>query len=175
MATRPTTLTDEQAQGLETILSELVREHEGLEELAGEHRSAISALDTARLRAVVEQTARSLSRIAELEDRRCALLGLPEPRLGKRVPGQPTVVELAPLIDEPRRERVLDLATRLRELVERVRDRHVAIAKASESLAVHMRGLMQQVAAELSGTSTYSPRGRVESGTPIATGLDVRS
>jgi len=175
MPTAITKLSDEQSRGLEAILTELVREHETLERLAGEHRAAITGVDVARLRSVVEETAGALSRIADLEERRCTLLGFPAPQLGTRVAGQPTVVELAPLLDEPRRERVLDLAVRLREVVERVRARHAAIGRASESLATHMRGLMQLVAAELSSANTYSPRGRVEPGSPIATGLDVRS
>lgn len=175
MASAIRSLSEDQARTLEAILSELVREHEGLEAMAGEHRAAISTLDTDRLRGVVERTGEALTRVARLEERRCEVLGVAPPRLGKRVAGQPTVVELAPLIDGPRRERVLELAKRLRELVERVRARHAAIGRASESLATHMRGLMQQVAAELSGTNTYSPRGRVEAGTPVMTGLDVRS
>lgn len=172
----PPRLSDDLAQGLEGVLEGLVREHEALRDLAAEHRGAIARLDAARLRRVVTETGESMQRIARLEERRCELLGVGPTRLGRAEPGQPTVTELCALMGSPRRERVQELAGRLRELIAEIRRRHAAIRRASETLTAHMRGLMQQVAAELSGTGTYAHTGRVEPGAhQIVTALDVRS
>ncbi|GJM17894.1 MAG: hypothetical protein DHS20C14_01070 [Phycisphaeraceae bacterium] len=174
--TTGTRFTEDTFEGLEAILNELVREHESLDGLATEHRAAIASLDAGRLKAAVTSTGDTLQRIARLEDQRALLLKLEPPAGGQPIKGQPTVAEVAELMDPPRRARVLDLAARLRELLESIRKRHRAIKRASQTLSSHMEGLAHQIAAELSGTGTYSRAGRVETGgTPIATGMDVRS
>ncbi|MEQ8850417.1 MAG: flagellar export chaperone FlgN [Phycisphaerales bacterium] len=162
--------------GLEGVLTELVREHERLEALTREHRVAIQKLDQARLKSAITGTAESIQRIARLEERRCQLLKIQPVKPGEKVEGQPSVAEVAELMDEERRGRVLDLAARLRELLEAIRRRHAAIKRASETLSAHMQGLIHQVAAELTGTGTYSRAGRIETGArPAVSGVDVRS
>ncbi len=162
--------------GLEGVLTELVREHEQLEALTREHRTAIQKLDQGRLKSAITGTAESIQRIARLEERRCQLLKIQPAKPGQKVEGQPSVAEVAELMDEDRRGRVLDLAARLRELLEAIRRRHAAIKNASETLSSHMQGLIHQVAAELTGTGTYSRAGRIETGArPAVSGVDVRS
>ncbi len=162
--------------GLEGVLTELVREHEQLEALTREHRDAIKRLDQARLKKVITTTAESIQRIARLEERRCQLLKIQPVQPGGKIEGQPTVAEVAELMDDERRGRVMDLAARLRELLEAIRRRHAAIRRASETLSAHMQGLIHQVAAELSGTGTYARNGRIETATrPAVSGVDLRS
>lgn len=162
--------------GLEGVLTQLVSEHEHLEALTSEHREAIKKLDQARLKAAVTGTAESIQRIARLEERRCQLLKIQPVKPGDKVQAQPSIAEVAELMDEERRSRVLDLAARLRDLLEAIRRRHAAIKRASETLSSHMQGLIHQIAADLTGTGTYSRAGRMETGArPAISGVDVRS
>lgn len=169
----PPPMTDERCVALEHVLAEMVVAHERLGELAVEHRAAIRSMRPEAIREVVTRTGEALRHVAALDDERRTLLGV------RDTPGSsgatPTVREVAALMREPFRSRVLELGERLRGLIALVAERHAALRRASESLLAHMQGIMHLVSAELSGTGTYTPRGRVYAGHPIVTGLDLRS
>lgn len=165
-------MTPETAGRVTEILAESVACHERLLELYGEHREAIRSADHARMGAVMESEDELLARVATLEGERRAALGL-NPRA--RAAGEPTITMLASVAGEPARSTLLELAERLKVLIERCRGAQRAIRTASESLLTHMRGLMSQVNQRLSHAGTYGRRGTVSSAAPVVTSLDMRS
>lgn len=171
-----TTVLDPKAtHGLERLLSAMQERQEQLLTLAGEHRAAISAADAGKVGEVVGKTRTLLEEVASLDAERCRLLGVGAPKLGEVGPGV-KLSDIASRAPEPARTRLMDQASTLKKLMERVRAEHAALRAASESMVQHMRGLMQQVAASLSHAKTYSASGRVEcTGSPVVTGIDISS
>lgn len=151
---------------LDTLLGSLIDEHRTLLGLAREHRVALSAADTKAIKGVVEQTGQVLERVRAVEDERLKLVARPD--------GRPnTMDELLAVVDVADRERLTDRASTLRGLIRAVHEEHEAVRLASEALANHMKGLMQQVAARLSHAGTYGRAGRVETHTTVVTGVDL--
>ncbi len=160
---------DETAQAsLERIVFELIDRHERLLDVLGAQRVAMAAADPARLGQAGQRCADLLEGIGALEDERRMLLG--EGDSGHRV----TIAELASVLDEDRRERVLDLGSRLRGLVERCKREQSTLRAAADSLSGHMEGLIRQVIARLSHTGAYDQSGRVEHRAAVVSALDIK-
>lgn len=154
------------AARLDELLAALIGEHETLLELARSHRDALAHADAERLKTVVEQTGQVLQRVHAVETERQRLIARPD--------GRPsTMDELLRVVDAADRRRLSDRAGALRTLIENVHKEHEAVRAASEALATHMRGLMQQVAGKLSHAGTYGRRGRVEPVGTVMTGVDL--
>lgn len=164
---------------IENALGELLLLHEAMLEIVRAQRQAISRAEPGAMRPILDRQAALLREIAETEHRRREAVRLaiesdPELRREDRAGSPPPRIErLLPLIEEDARGRVEELAGRLRETVELVRREQSSVRTAAESLANHMRGLMQQVGRKLSGVGTYSPRGELASARPLAAGVDV--
>lgn len=154
------------ADRLDTLLAELIEEHRALLGLARDHRAALASADAARLETVVVRTGEVLSRIRAVETERQRLTAGPDGRPG-------TLDQLLHALDETDRGRLSDRAATLRELVRTVQREHQTVRAASEALATHMRGLMQQVASRLSHAGTYGRAGRVEPAGTVVSGVDV--
>ena len=157
------------ADRLDEVLSRLEDEHGVLLGLAHEHREALTHADVQALQRVTMRTSETLMRIAKIEQERQAMIA-------KR--GEPidTLDELLNRFGDDDRSRINERRTRLRELIMRVRDEQEAVKRASEQLAMHMKGLMKQVSASLSHAGTYSRGGAVEAGrTQVVSGLDTVS
>lgn len=151
---------------LDAMLTELIGEHETLLGLTHEHRAAVATADMKKLESVVEQTGEVIARVHRVETERQKLVARPD--------GRPsTMDELLTVVDSADRERLSERATSLRGLIHKVQEEQEAVRVASEALATHMRGIMQQVASKLSHAGTYSRGGRVESGRQIVSGVDV--
>tara|TARA_R110000782_G_scaffold13976_14_gene40994 strand:+ start:1859 stop:2422 length:564 start_codon:yes stop_codon:yes gene_type:complete len=151
---------------LDTLLAALIDEHETLLGLARSHRDALAHADAERLKTVVEQTGQVLQRVHAVETERQRLVARPD--------GRPsTMDELISAVDAADRRRLSDRAGALRALIENLHTEHEAVRAASEALATHMRGLMQQVAGKLSHAGTYGRRGRVEPVGTVMTGVDL--
>jgi len=151
---------------LDALLGALIGEHESLLRLTGEHREAVATADMQRLGDVLDQTGRVLERVRRVESER--------QRLVARTDGSPsTLDELMSAVDSADRERLTERSSTLRGLIERVKTEQDAVKEASEALANHMRGLMQQVASRLSHAGTYGRAGRVENSAAVMTGVDV--
>jgi hypothetical protein len=170
---------------LEGLLKDLLAEHERLLALAGEHRAAIRGADAAALGECVKRQNQAVQRIAELETRRLTLAArmgaAPAPGVGGRgvataVAGaeRPTVTRLAASLTEPLRGRVMAIASRLREVLERLRKEHAALREAAGVLGAHMDGLMRQITGRLSHAGTYGRRGAVDARVQVVSALDVR-
>lgn len=157
------------ANRLDEVLARLEDEHGVLLGLAQEHREALTHADVQALQRITMRTSETLMRIAKIEQERQAMIA-------KR--GEPidTLDELLNRFGDDDRSRINERRTRLRELIMRVRDEQEAVKRASEQLAMHMKGLMKQVSASLSHAGTYSRGGAVEAGrTQVVSGLDTVS
>lgn len=168
-------ITPEVVGKIEPILEAMLAEHEVLLELALEHRGALRGANPKTLDSIIHRTGETMSRIAELEDQRCLVLGV-DPRTLRRGSAKPTISEIAALAGPEEGNRLRALGERLRELIEKVRAEHATVQAASRSLADHMRGLMKQVSARLSHAGTYSATGTVDPGRQqVVSGIDVKS
>lgn len=155
------------ADRLDELLGGLESEHTQLLELAHEHKEALTHADVNSLKRITLQTSEVLLRIARIERERQGLIAQP---------GQPidTLDKLLDRFGADDRERISQRRTRLRELIERVRDEQQAVKLASEQLANHMKGLVRQVSASLSHSGTYSRGGTIDAGrSQVVSALDT--
>lgn len=157
------------ADRLDAILAQLEDEHGVLLGLAQEHKEALTHADVQSLQRITMRTSETLMRIARIEQERQSMIA----RRGEPVD---TLDELLKRFGDDERSKINERRTRLRELIQRVRDEQQAVKQASEQLAMHMKGLMKQVSASLSHAGTYSRGGAVEAGrTQVVSGLDTVS
>lgn len=155
------------ADRLDELLGRLEDEHAVLLGLAHEHKAALTEANVESLKRITMQTSEVLMRIARIERERQSLIA----RQGQPVD---TLDQLLDRFGADDRERIAQRRTRLRELIERVRDEQLAVKQASEQLANHMKGLMKQVSASLSHAGTYSRGGTVDTGrSQVVSGLDT--
>lgn len=152
---------------LDSMLGQLADEHSGLLELAQAHRQAISHASIEELNAITNKTTDALMRIARIEDNRRKLVA---DENGKVSP----LDELMEQFNHDDQERINDSRTRLKELILRVQEEQSAVKEATENLASHMRGLIQQVGASLSHAGTYSRGGAIApTRAQVVSSLDV--
>jgi hypothetical protein len=151
---------------LDALLVALIDEHKSLLSLTHEHRDAVAQADARKLKGVIEQTGAVIQRVAQVETERQRLVARPD--------GRPsTIDELLAVVDSADRDRLSGRAAALRALIQQVREEQEAVRLASEALATHMRGLIQQVASKLSHAGTYGRAGRVETRAQVMSGVDV--
>lgn len=151
---------------LDAVMATLTDEHRTLLELAKEHRAALIGSDAEVLKGVVQRTGCVLARIRAAETQRQRLAVLPDGRTG-------TIADVVKKADSVNAKRLTDRAATLRELIGLVKVEHEAVRAASEALATHMRGLIQQVSSRLSHAGTYGRAGRVEPACVVMTGVDI--
>lgn len=165
------------AARLEALLSALIAEHTCLLDLSARQRQAIRGANTGEMDACLTEQRDRLARIAGLEDDRRRLVdSVVPPAPGRSSNGTPvTLTQLAALAGPEDRDRLLNLASELRRLVERVREELAVIRAAAASLMGHMEGVMKQVAQRLSHSQTYGRRGAVEAHVTIVSSLDLTS
>lgn len=173
-APSPAPSPDSFAEQLETTLRGLVSAHEELLSLAAAQRSAISRADPRALADITAAQAAVVHRVVELERQRQVLVAA----IVKSTPvrdARPTITALARSLADPVRSRLIGLADRLRDVLNRLQAEHAAVRAAAESLSAHMEGLMRQICRKLSHAGIYARSGVIESSAPIVTALDVRS
>lgn len=180
--------------GLDQTLELLISEHEGLLELAREHKRAIGAADVTGMQACMELQEAALGRVQSLELRRQGLVrtlsagaqaGSATGKAAGIVPAaapptagsgsKTTVTTLAQRAGEPIASRLLGLGERLRDVLNRLHREHTAIREAAETLSAHMEGVMRQVCRKISHAGTYGPSAAIDVRTPVVTSLDVRT
>jgi len=164
---------DSHLSALEEAMTGLVASHETLLDLTTRHRAAMARADTDALTRIIEAQEAELRIVARLEAQRRAAVRALVGGVARKAPEPPLAQALAKVAD-PLRDRVAQLAERLRGLVGRlIRERDV-VRQATVSLVGHMEGLMRQVAQSLSQSGAYARSGQVEAPQqPIVTGLDV--
>jgi len=155
------------AEKVEPLVLELIEAHESMIKLLETHRAAISSADPRNIEPIISEERVLFDRIAELERRTREALG------HKTGQGGLKVSALAESLAEPARSRLASSASYLRALHARGEVLRSSVREASLAMAVHLDGLMRQVAQRLSHAGTYGQRGRVESAAPVVSGLDV--
>lgn len=163
------------AESLDGALRGLVAAYEELLQLATLHRSAIQRADVRALADVMAAQQALAERVTELEQQRQAAAAAMMKAAGLNGQSKVTIAQLVRSIAEPTRVRLLALADRLRELLNRLHGEHVALREAAQALAGHMEGLMRQVYRKLSHSGTYGRTGTVDTGGAVVTALDVRT
>ncbi|GEM_PF-373208 len=185
------------ASELESLLGAMVCEHETWRGLIDSHRVALKKADGDAVQDAVIQQSRVLQTIADLEEKRRRLVDraiATEGILGKgsgaiaarpvaaastsstaplaRV-GPVTLSQIAGSLPEPSRTRLLELAGRLRFLLGDIENQNRTLRMATNSLIVHMEGLMRQVARRLSHSGTYGRKGYVDSVPTVISAVDL--
>lgn len=155
----------ERVARLQPVIESLIEAHERLVALLEAHRGAIARADSGELARVADEERAVLESIGALESSCRALLD------GS---GAKTVSALAQRAGGEGGGRLGESAAYLRALATRAHAMQAAVREAGEAMALHIGGLMRQVAARLSHAGTYGAGGRVESTAPVVTGLDLK-
>lgn len=172
------------AADLEALLRDLIAHHERMLALCIAHAGALARADGPATARLIEEQQTVGRAIIDLDARRARLVAAwnaAAPAHGMtRAPASGTLSALAARLPEPARGRVLDLASRLRGILNALVDQQRVVARASETLLGHMQGLMAQVARRLSHAGTYARPGAPAAlggvgGGLVVSGLDVRS
>ena len=81
--------------------------------------------------------------------------------------------DIARVVPEAARGKLLELGARLRECIETVRAEQAVVEAASRALLGHMEGLFRQVSARLSHAGTYGRGGGVYPGLQVVAGIEL--
>ncbi len=162
----PPHVAQEPVAALEAVLTELTLVHEELLDLVREHRRGISGNDSAAIQECLSRQGILGVRANQLERRRHAIV---QSLSGK---ARATIADVAATLPADDGQRITMLAARLREVLSEIQRENSVVRAATQSLASHIDGLMQQVARALSRAGTYGRQGKVEGG-PVACGLDM--
>ncbi|MGH7132270.1 MAG: hypothetical protein ACREJO_10035 [Phycisphaerales bacterium] len=180
------TLRPEHAAALESLLRDLTAHHEAAVVLCREHRTAIARADHHAIGVCVMRQQTAGSTLAELDLRRMRLVAaaVPAPAPAKPVASKPAdrrgmqapemrLSELAAHAPGAWRERLLERAESLREVMRGAAREQEVLRQASESLLSHMKGLMAQVSRQLSATGTYARTHTPPEHAQVLTGIDL--
>ncbi len=155
---------------LHDLLIELVAAHESLLIASGKHRDALRTADTDAMESAAARVNTICDDIARLDGQRRELTSA-------LAPDHPdaTLSFLASRLPAPHRDLSLELATKLRELIIRVRTEQRRLRAAADAMLSHVRGIAQQIQQGLNHAGTYGSAGRVDAGATVVTGLDMTS
>lgn len=161
---------------LESLLNALLSEQQALLSELKFHREALRKANGAAVQSSVDRQAGALRRIAALEDKRASLVKLAVASPGfKPAAGKPAVTlsQLASMVEEPARTRLIALAEQLRSVISDCQREQGTLKAATSSLVAHLEGLMNQVARRLSHAGTYGRRGVVEATSGVVMAIDL--
>ena len=166
---------------LDSVLRELLKEHQHLLELTTEHRRAISQADAAALNTCIRLQGETVVRVAALEKKRqlaVSKIAAAKPELNRNNPktiNNHSISTLLTVAPESVRARLSSVSKALRELLNALHREHLALREAAETLSSHMEGLMRQVCQRLSHAGTYARSGSIDSSVQVVSSFDVRT
>lgn len=164
---------------LDAAVRELIVEHERLLLAVADQREAVSRADGPGLNAAILLQGESAQRIAQIERRRiAAVAALAAPAKAGSRPvqaGQVRLTELAATLPEPGRARLLESASALKAVLERLHREYAVMKEAASQLAAHLEGITRQVYAKLSHTGSYARSGSLRAPVQVVSSLDIRS
>lgn len=111
----------------------------------------------------------------QLEKQRLLLTGELTSKLQPNASEPLTVSQIAEVLEDPDRQRILELATQLKQTVKEVRQASSIVHKAADVLSAHMGGLLQTMQSVLSKAQVYSQKGRISVVTQSQYCLDLKS
>ena len=159
------------ADSIDGLLAMLVEAHEQLLVATRAHRAAMKQADTGAMGRTRERLRQVCVEIAALEESRIEFVEA-------CAPGAPetTLCALADQLEEPRRGAALDMAVRLRGLLEQIQKDHRAMRAAAMAMLGHVRGIVHQIQQSLNHAGTYSRGGRVDATRRVVvSGIDISS
>ncbi len=167
------------AERLEPILAGLTARYDTCLRLLDRQSACLRKADAAGVAACSAEQALVLEEINELDKRRRELVALatsayPQVAAAQRGRGV-TITQLTEVLEDPDRTRLSAMAERLKGIAVEVKDRSAVIRSATASLLTHVEGLVRQVSKRLSHAGTYGPRGVVETGGVVVSGIDMRT
>ncbi|HVZ94267.1 MAG TPA: flagellar protein FlgN [Phycisphaerales bacterium] len=166
---------DPQVAEVESLVTEFIGCYERLLELARRRHEAMRRARPREMAECIGEEATIVQRIAELEARRLRLVGAIAERLQSSNGRYTRLSWIAERMEDPVRSRMIAQAARLRELIEAVQSENATVGAAARALALHMEGLMKQLAARHNHSRTYGRKGSVEAGPAVTSAIDVRS
>ncbi len=144
---------------IETILAQMIEEHDHLDRLLQRKRDALRVADHAQVAACTAQENQRVQAIAELEKRRMMLVGDVTLALDPGAQQPMSLRDVAERLSEPVRGRLLVRRQELRQRMIDVRQRAGVVQRATEALSQHMHGLMQTISGAVTGPGCVRPRG----------------
>lgn len=161
----------ELANRLAALIDDMMVVHQRLLIETHAHREAIRRADGNAIEHSTSRQTELLQRLGDLEGKRRELVGM------HPIPGRHqhtvTLTDLIGLAPADQRERLLQAADDLRNVMRAVNHEQQTIAAATKSLLAHMEGLMRQVGRSLSHAQTYGRKGIVEPGPAVVSALDL--
>ena len=159
-------------------LEELLREQRGLylelDGLVARQRAAVQKADVRGLMAATERERELVESIRTIDHRRVELANAIGAEVGMKSEGPLALSDLLEY-SGPRRSALVAIADELRKLVVAVRAASGVVRVAAESLSRHMQGIVQTVEAGFNNAGVYERAGRIASGSPWQTAIDIRS
>ena len=86
-----------------------------------------------------------------------------------------TVSQIAEVLEEPDRQRILEISAALKHTVKEVRQASSIVRKAADTLSAHMGGLLQTMQSVLSKAQVYSQQGKLSVSMQSQYCLDLKS
>lgn len=160
------------ADQLEAIMRDLVICYEQMLTFAKHRRDAIRAADTDRLAACVRQENTLVQQVAEIEKRRISVVRALAESLGSDQREQTTVSWIASRLGDAGGSLRI-LADHLRATIAKVTEINNVTKQAAETLAKHMRGIIDATARKRSFVTTYKSTGGMAAPIGAGTGLNA--
>ncbi len=151
--------TSQLVNGLVDVLNELLGAHEQLGMLLEQKRAALSGARFEQVTQLCERENGHVRRISELETQRLELVAALTLHVQPNAAEPMRMGDLAERLAEPDRGRLLVLRKQLLDRMSLVRRQTGITRRATQSLAGHMQGLMQNISALCSGVSLYNGQG----------------
>jgi hypothetical protein len=142
---------------LETILHQLINEHEKLLRQMQSQQAAMKKLDQAALEDISHLQEATRLRITSLETRRRTICA----QLAKvlRIEGQPTLTRIAEAMPAPAKGKLLGLRNRLKELVAQVSARATVAGRLAGAVLGHLNTVVRLLAGSVEKAGLYTKNG----------------
>ncbi len=160
---------------LEKILSALHDDYKKIARLIERKKEAIRSANMQEITGICKEEHVVAQHATQLEKQRLVLIGDLTSRLQPNASEPLTVSGIADALDDPDRDRILELAHALKQTVKEVRQASSVVRKAADTLAAHMGGLLQTMQSVLSKAQVYSQKGRISVSAQSQYCLDIKS
>ena len=146
---------------LEDVLKQSLNRYGQLASLLDRKRQALRDGKPEDMTRAGELEQSVLQSVADLEQRRVALVADLASKLRVDTPTPPKMRDLAEALPEPHRGRLLLTRTRLVQAMQEVQEKTSVVRRASESLVAHVNGLIRTLGVVSTGGAAYGQTGRV--------------
>lgn len=160
---------------LERILCAQHDDYKKIANFIERKQEAIRNADMHQITSICQEEHVVTQHATQLEKQRLQLTGDLTSRLQPDAREPLTVSQIAEVLVDPDRQRILELSTALKQTVKEVRQASSIVRKAADALAAHMGGLLQTMQSALSKAQVYSQHGRISLAAQSQYCLDLKS